>query len=299
VNRRTSAALLLSLAGAFAAPVPVQALDLPVQGNGRGGPFRAECQNGFMVGFTGRVGAWIDNLRPICATWNGQQLVDRVPHPVQAGVSRGGGPSSASCPSFIGQIVLYDTKGDGPTNVMHHIDFQCFSPTGVDEGWRQYGSTTVPEGRGGGGTPPFARFGVAPDRFVSPCPWPQVAVGLHGRSGTFVDALGLICQPRPAVAAPPPPPAPPPSTKRGPLGKRSTTTTNTPAPTQPAQKIATAKNDVDVYNSPVQPRRVVAIMRRGVTGVVVGYHRDGWCQLDISAPDVVGWVAQNHLNGCP
>jgi hypothetical protein len=194
----------------FAASAP--ALDLPPQGMGRGGPFRAQCNAGFMVGFTGRVGAWIDNLRPICATWNGRQLVNPTSHPFQVGLSQGGGPASASCPNFIGQIVLYDTKGDGPTDVMHHIDFQCFTSTSVDEGWRQYGSSTKTESRDTG----LLRKGYT-GQFVSPCPRGQAAVGLHGRHGSFVDALGLICEPMPAVAPPPQAAAPPPAVNPAPI----------------------------------------------------------------------------------
>ncbi len=193
MTRKISIALTLLLgafAVSFAAPAP--AIDLQVQGFGRGGPFRAQCAGGYMVGFTGRVGAWIDNIRPVCATWDGRQLVNRVPHAFQAGASQGGGPASVSCPNFIGQIVLYDTKGDGPTDVMHHIDFQCFSPTSVDEGWRQYGSKTKTELRD---SSLLARGYTG--KYVSPCPRGEVAVGMHGRHGSFVDALGLICEPMP------------------------------------------------------------------------------------------------------
>ena len=36
-----------------------EALDIPSQGSGRGGPFRATCDDGsYVVGFDGRVGGW-------------------------------------------------------------------------------------------------------------------------------------------------------------------------------------------------------------------------------------------------
>lgn len=78
----------------------------------------------------------------------------------------------------------------------------------------------------------------------------------------------------------------------------------TPAPVKPAAvpaatKTATARNDVDIYNSPTQPRRVIGMMRAGSQAPVLQHHTDGWCKLDISIPKVVGWVAQNHLVGCP
>ena len=195
MTRRISITLLLSLVGAFAIASnwPAYAIDLPPQGLGRGGPFRAQCTGGYLVGFTGRVGAWIDNVRPICATWNGRQLLNPVPNAVQAGVSQGGGPASASCPNFVSQIKISDTKGDGPTNVIHSVEFHCISQGMADEGWRKYGSNTRPEPRS---SLILARGYTG--LFESNCPFREVAVGVHGRSGTFVDAIGLICEPVPA-----------------------------------------------------------------------------------------------------
>ena len=44
---------------------------------------------------------------------------------------------------------------------------------------------------------------------------------------------------------------------------------------------ATAKNDVDIYNSPVEPRIVIGILRAGTGTSVLAYHRDGWCKLSL------------------
>ena len=66
-----------------------------------------------------------------------------------------------------------------------------------------------------------------------------------------------------------------------------------------AGKMATAKNDVDIYNSPVEPRKVIGMMRGNSKASVLGHHQDGWCQLKAPAPGVAtGWVADNHLRGC-
>jgi hypothetical protein len=68
---------------------------------------------------------------------------------------------------------------------------------------------------------------------------------------------------------------------------------------------ATVKDDVDVYNSPVKPRKVIGIMSAGSGSVILDYHPDGWCKLDLGAfarahdGSGVGWIAQDHLDGCP
>jgi hypothetical protein len=54
------------------------------------------------------------------------------------------------------------------------------------------------------------------------------------------------------------------------------------------------------YNSPVEPRRVIGIMRAGTGTSVLAYHRDGWCKLSLKAfIGRSGRVAADHLNGCP
>jgi hypothetical protein len=87
-------------------------------------------------------------------------------------------------------------------------------------------------------------------------------------------------------ATPPPGGQITPAPERGPIAPAATTRT------------ATAKNDVDVYSSPTQPRRVIAMMRKGTQAPVLEFHSHGWCKLDIASPRVTGWVARDHLNGC-
>ena len=189
---------LLTLALAFISMLTISssifAIDLPPQGVGRGGPYRAQCNGGFLVGFVGRAGAWIDNMRPICASWNGRQMLNPVTSTPQAGVSQGGGPASAQCPNFVSHIRISDTKGDGPTNVIHSVEFHCVSANGADEGWRKFGSNTRPEPRS---SPAFSRGYTG--LFDSVCPLGTVAGGVHGRSGSYVDPPPLLCEPPPAM----------------------------------------------------------------------------------------------------
>ena len=98
----------------------------------------------------------------------------------------------------------------------------------------------------------------------------------------------------PSAPPPPPPPnanahqAPRPAAKGPPirmLGK--------------LRKTTTAKGDVDIYNSPIPPRRVIGMMRGGTSAKIVASHPDGWCKLGGIANGADGWVAFDHLTVCP
>ncbi len=212
--RRTSVTIAISTLFA-SATIPALAIDLQAQGSGRGGPFRVSCPAGsFMTGFEGRTGAWIDNLRIVCASFDGstRKFVNPRPAGGRIGVSGGGGPSSAQCPAdwAIARIKYQETKGDGPTNVGHSIAFTCAIANGPDLVARHFGPLTTPENRPRGSGP----FGT--ELVETACPAFEFATGLHGRAGIFIDAVGLTCGPlpaaQPAVATQPAPgPAPAPA----------------------------------------------------------------------------------------
>jgi hypothetical protein len=72
--------------------------------------------------------------------------------------------------------------------------------------------------------------------------------------------------------------------------------------------MATVKKEdvggVDVYDRPVEPRKVIGVMGPGSAGVILDYHPDGWCKLGkitafLDGVRSEGWVAQDHLRGCP
>jgi hypothetical protein len=71
-------------------------------------------------------------------------------------------------------------------------------------------------------------------------------------------------------------------------------------PQSPFAKYGRAKNDVDIYNSPVEPRRVIGMMRTDEEAPLMELHPDGWAKLYLRAtPDFQtggnGWVAVDHL----
>jgi hypothetical protein len=60
-----------------------------------------------------------------------------------------------------------------------------------------------------------------------------------------------------------------------------------------ATKRACANNEVDVYDSPVEPRSVIGTMAAGARANVVQRHPDGWWKME-----GFGWVARDHLTRC-
>src|SRR5262245_44021663 len=174
----------------------------PIRGNGRGSPFNISCGDAwaphapgtarrFMIGLNGRIGGWIDRLEPLCADWflaDQKFLGEPGGGNGSAGLSNGGAPQKLSCKAdeFIDRIDFVDTKGDGPSPVIMAIAFRCVTLQLAERRWIRFGSTVS--------------FVQSP--FSTECPRGEVAVGLRGRHGTYIDALGLVCEPLPD--APPP-----------------------------------------------------------------------------------------------
>jgi len=89
--------------------------------------------------------------------------------------------------------------------------------------------------------------------------------------------------------------APPPSSAQTPP----------PSPPKPVKALGKlrgvkANNDVEIYDVPVEPRKVIGVMRGNTWAIYLNYHPDGWCQLrkfESTEPAGVssGWVAEDHL----
>jgi hypothetical protein len=114
--------------------------------------------------------------------------------------------------------------------------------------------------------------------FHQACPPGEAVIGLHGRSGAYVDAIGLICGPRPvaAVAAP----APPKPVKK--LGKKKQA--------QPDLVMAAVTDDVDVYDAPNGAGNVVGMLAKGSRVGLLEPCREGWCHVKADVPGGNGWV---------
>ena len=173
------------------AATPVSATITNVIGGPGGTPFELRCPAGTVtVGVRAHAGAWIDGLRLLCSTnrRGGRQTTNAVGSDhsaVQEVYCRRGAAGRGISMTF--------TNGQGlEQEYLNSLQIGC-SDGGrlcVDTG---EGCLYIPDTAG-----PFS----APDPRLSTsiyCPADEVLVGLVGRAGKFVDAVGAVCRPGPGV----------------------------------------------------------------------------------------------------
>lgn len=288
-----------------------------------GNPFALTCEEGsYLTGFEGRVGAWIDKVTIYCAKWNDIQLDVSSSMGAKgfAGWSDGGNPGDASCPR--GWLIAgpWSTRytRDDDILVLHSIAFNCRPPPGgeqADLAPVKFGSTF----------PITVRKGAHDDlfnEFNSECPDGEVATGIEGRSGLYVDSLRILCGPAPKynnprvanrkggdlINAPPPPSA---NRKGGDIILASgRAQPNTPPP-PPSPPMAVTTDDTDVYSRIVviiDNKQVVTFNRtdddpshfllKGFVAPLLA-KEGGWWKLELKdvafAPGGEGWVASDQL----
>jgi len=199
-SRLTRLGLLIALLMSLlypARPVFAQADQiLPPMGGPGGGQFFARCEKGEILnGFELRTGDDVDSIRPICIaarapTFNGQRNVF-----TQSFGGSGGGLRRLVCPDEAPAIVSLGIGYEGQdTIIVNSVHLYCSkaltnravtpNPTVVFDG---------PRVRAGGGG---LLAGLAPDPSSSQaetCPQGLIPVGINGRSGIWLDAVGLIC----------------------------------------------------------------------------------------------------------
>jgi len=148
----------------------------------------------------GRAGKWVDQLAPICSSWDPARRIFGAPQTMApSGTSDGGTPRGLSCPS--GSVIAYldfgITFGEGGLPDHKFVNDLFFICQGIIPTAR---ADSLQFNEGG---EPGGQF-ISPWRFESVCPLGEVAIGFHGRAGLFIDALGLICVPpfKPGVVSP-------------------------------------------------------------------------------------------------
>jgi hypothetical protein len=183
IVRALKAALFVLTIGALSA-THAHARETEIWGGPGGARFDLPCAPGeYLIGLAVSSGQWIDRVAPLCASWNYAEarFNDPSPIPASAGGSGGAGMVNRLCQPgrAVRNLLLRATyAGDDPTEPEYigAIEMQC---------WGVIGGGFVTETIGS-----YSR-GLA--RQYTPCRRNEIATGVIGRAGHFVDALGLTC----------------------------------------------------------------------------------------------------------
>jgi len=245
--------LLLVLGWSAYLPTSGLATELPVYGGSGGNPFRAECPKGsYLVGLAGSSGSWVNRIAPICAPWlRGSQTFGGSVVGQSFGASGGGQALQMSCwgsgpnNSVVQSWHIETLKSDN--RFVQYIGVACISlkpsPVLTSAPFFEFGSRPV-------GDELLTAGPYISDRAHSEsCPTSptrEIAVGIHGRAGLFVDAVGLICGPVPPGFGAPVAKLP------GPLTQAPSSVT----PMKPITKNLMIPDDMFVITRPVPGDRV-------------------------------------------
>jgi hypothetical protein len=182
-----------------------------------GSSFRSECGGGkYVIGVEIRHGFWIDAIRLICAGYTSSSRIPpdvELPFQGQQGGTLTNAKAICSGDSFVTGIKFGTTRDGNDPRYVDYVELTCSSISV----W---------------GTPPVAVFGqmgtfvclptgegCSDQPFGQACDLGDAATGIHGRSGIYVDALGLICSASPPLVA---------ATAQAPAGTGTTTPQLTP-----------------------------------------------------------------------
>lgn len=218
------AALLLGLCLAGNASADAY---LPALGGPGGGQFKAPCNAGeLLTGFELRAGDDIDAIRPVCVTAIGPREIGAPPLTTDSGLvgppntpfnpqrlapgwygGTGGSIQRLLCPDDMPIVIGIDIGAEGiKTITVNNIHLFCglavADQTPSDQPSNVFDAPKA--------TPSAGPLGLSVNYPQSTtgserCPAGQVAVGMHGRAGIWLDAIGLICD---TPRLPPPPPKP-------------------------------------------------------------------------------------------
>ncbi|MEO8366343.1 MAG: tachylectin-related carbohydrate-binding protein [Pseudoxanthomonas sp.] len=209
-------------------------------GGGGGGAFEAHCPAGqLLAGFDLHAGDDVDAIRPLCVTASGPRETSAPAAEGNWYGGSGGGPASVACnryaPVVTGMYVAWEGED---TIIVNTIHLFCSDAAGRDAS-SDRASAVFDGPEIDGGAPPFQTFHFA-DQRTQRCPQGQVAVGVHGRSGKWLDAIGLICG---AAFSPA-------SSTPGAVTAIGKVNTGTPSPARPPMSICQRARDARARQSP-------------------------------------------------
>jgi hypothetical protein len=239
MKRTNPLAALVPLLLALALPAEGSAQDLAVRGGAGGAPFRQTCGHGqYLVGFHVATGAWIDNVRIVCAPRIAGAFLVGGPRTPTSWAGRGSHPRRlvATCErneTVVGAISFQMTRHrDDRDAFVTHLAMTCRYLEPPHDPMAEPIQITRMQDR-----PVGVSFG---EPIRQSCPRGTLAIGIHGRAGDYVDALGLICGPAPrrppirAIGRPSSPSAPGGGAADAPTGTVPPVTRPTPAVEAPA-----------------------------------------------------------------
>jgi len=179
---------------------------LPPIGGPGGGQYIARCAiDEILNGVELRTGDDVDGIRAICATPVSPSAIGpRNRHSSTAG-GPGGGVVSVVCPDSTPVIAGFLVGWEGvSTLIVNNIRLYC-STAVVNQPPAPYPTVSFdgPEARSNGS------FRMPLQMQMQRCPDGLVPVGINGRSGKWVDSVGLICGVLPLAPPAPPKPAVP------------------------------------------------------------------------------------------
>ena len=218
---------------------------LPIIGGPGGGQFQTGCNVGeYLIGLDLHAGDDVDAIRPVCR-WNGPAHADA---PFAGG--NGGKLAQLRCPPSAPAVIGIDIAAEGAaTVVVNNVHLFCGQPI-AHQTPPAYPSAVFDGPSAVRSAPLFPLLpggtSISATQGHEACPDGQYATGIHGRSGTWLDAVGLIC-----AAAPPPPPAP--STSREPVKSIGRVNVGPGSTSPPAGSICESAASAKARNSPAAP----------------------------------------------
>lgn len=224
----------------------------PLGGDG-GNPFYARCPQGqLLTGVQLWAGDDVDAIRPVCEDPPGSPDTGQPSSSTRYG-GDGGSSVYLFCPRNAPIVIGLDIRWEGrEIESVNNIGLFCGMAATTQT------PSEIPNAAFNGPpvtattTSPFIIFHNGKDK--ESCPTGLVAVGIHGRSGKLLDAVGLICgSPTLTPRAGPPAEVPPvPAVKA--IGRRRTgAPTDPPALTGPPTPICDAAQQARARNNPAAP----------------------------------------------
>jgi hypothetical protein len=143
------------------------------------------CPRGeWLVGFRGRSGYWVDQIRIVCASFNAQGIQNRPKNGPERG-GMGGGPQDVVCPndSAVAAIHTFNTAYGRQVKM-------------IDVKWGSMSANRQVVIRLNPNAPTSTITTGSEDKWWQICPSGETGAGYHVNFGKDVNAIGLFCRRR-------------------------------------------------------------------------------------------------------